>query len=89
VLFLWFLTDHTTTQQNWNLLWASPFNLILILRYKHWMRSLIWIQITSCILVITGFFWMPQSLHTATLPLAVMLIITYINIFRNSRNIDN
>ena len=89
VLFLWFLTDHTTTQQNWNLLWASPFNLIFVLRYKDWMRSLIWIQITSCVLVITGFLWMPQSLHPAALPLAAMLIITYVNIFRNSRNIDN
>jgi hypothetical protein len=89
VLFLWFLTDHTTTQQNWNLLWASPLNLIFILRYRHWMRFLIWIQITSCVLVITGFLWMPQILHPAALPLAAMLIITYINIFRNSRNIDN
>jgi hypothetical protein len=89
VLFLWFLTDHTTTQQNWNLLWASPFNLILLLRYKKWMRPLLWIQVATSMLTVGAFLWLPQSLHVAVLPLALMLIITYSSIYRNSRIIDN
>jgi len=30
ILFLWFLTDHQATAQNLNILWAFPFNLILV-----------------------------------------------------------
>ncbi len=89
VLFLWFFTDHTTTQQNWNLLWASPLNLLFMLRYKRWMRPLFWIQIGAIVLTVIGFFPMPQSLHVAVLPITLMLIITYSSIYRNSRNIDN
>ncbi len=89
VLFLWFFTDHTTTQQNWNLLWASPLNLLFILGYKRWMRPLLWIQIGAAVLTVIGFLPMPQSLHAAVLPIALMLIITYSSIYRNSRNIGN
>jgi hypothetical protein len=89
VLFLWFFTDHTTTQQNWNILWASPLNLLLMVRYRNWMRSLLWIQIIACTIAVAGFIWMPQSLHVAVLPIALMLIITYSSIYRNSRIIDN
>jgi hypothetical protein len=53
------------------------------------MRPLMLVQVVACFLAITGFLWMPQSLHPAVLPLAVMLIITYVRIYRNSRNIDN
>jgi hypothetical protein len=89
VLFLWFFTDHTTTQQNWNVLWASPLNLLFMVSYKKWMRPLLWIQILACISVVAGFIWMPQSLHVAVLPIALMLIITYSFIYRNTRIIDN
>jgi hypothetical protein len=89
VLFLWFFTDHTTTQQNWNLLWASPLNLLFMLGYKRWMRPLLWIQIGAAVLTVIGFLPMPQSLHAAVLPIALMLIITYSSIYRNSRNIGN
>jgi hypothetical protein len=89
VIFLWFFTDHTTTQQNWNLLWASPLCLIFMMRFKKWMRSLLWIQLVASVLVVIGFLWMPQSIHIAVLPIALMLIITYSSIYRNSRIIDN
>ena len=89
VLFLWFLTDHTTTQQNWNILWASPLNLLFMVRYKKWMLPLLWIQILACTAVVAGFIWMPQSLHVTVLPIALMLIITYSSNYRNTRIIDN
>lgn len=30
IFFLWFLTDHQATAQNLNILWAFPFNLVLV-----------------------------------------------------------
>ena len=29
IFFLWFITDHTATANNFNILWAFPFNLVL------------------------------------------------------------
>jgi hypothetical protein len=89
VLFLWFFTDHTTTQQNWNVLWASPLNLLFMVRYKKSMRLLLMIQTAASLFAVISFLWLPQSLHVAVLPIALMLIITYYSIYRNSRIIDN
>ena len=30
IFFLWFLTDHQATALNFNILWAFPFNLVLV-----------------------------------------------------------
>ena len=89
VLFLWFFTDHTTTQLNWNVLWASPFNLLFMVGYKKWMRPLLMIQTAASLFTVFGFLWLSQSFHVAVLPIALMLIITYFSIYRNSRIIDN
>jgi hypothetical protein len=91
VIFLWFFTDHTTTQFNWNVLWASPVHLLLLAlnRNKRAVRMLAMLQIASCLFMLVAFVWLPQSLHLATIPLALMLIITYNRLYRNARNIEH
>jgi hypothetical protein len=90
VLFLWFFTDHTTTQNNWNIVWASPLNLLLLVFYskRAFVRSMAIVQFTLCICLLIAFPWLPQSLHVATIPLVFMLIITYYRLYRNTRIIE-
>lgn len=91
VLFLWFLTDHTTTQSNWNVLWASPVNLLLLVFHRKTalVRILSIIQLALCSAMLLAFPWLPQSLHIACVPLALMLIITYYRLYRNARIIEH
>lgn len=76
--FLWFLTDHTATQNNLNLLWANPLLVILgffsfskrqnnVAFYGFFAYSLIAIG------VIIGWFALPQMLHYAVFPLVMVL----------------
>jgi hypothetical protein len=90
VIFLWFFTDHTTTQFNWNVLWASPVHVLVLAfnRNKRAVRVLAIAQLTACLIMLVGFVWLPQSLHVATIPLALMLIITYGRLYRNTRIIE-
>jgi hypothetical protein len=76
VFFLWFFTDHSATKWNLNLLWANPINLILV--FVSWKRS--WVQsyfkwnTILLIVLVTGWFFLPQRLHLAALPMALGLI---------------
>jgi hypothetical protein len=90
VLFLWFLTDHTTTQYNWNVLWASPINIFIIALHRRKMvvRKLALIQLLLCCGLLLAFPWLPQSLHTACVPITLMLIITHYRLYRNARIIE-
>ncbi|WP_306642670.1 Lnb N-terminal periplasmic domain-containing protein [Sanyastnella coralliicola] len=74
VFLLWFATDHTTTKQNWNLIWAFPLHLIVafILKKKRlvvpYMKAF---TIVYIIVLIFGFLF-PQRYHLAFYPLALM-----------------
>jgi hypothetical protein len=90
VLFLWFLTDHTTTQYNWNVLWASPIHLVVLIfhRKRKLLRKMALLQLGCCSFMLVAFLWLPQTLHAATIPMALMLIITYYRLYRNARIIE-
>ena len=90
VIFLWFFTDHTTTQNNWNIVWASPLNLLVLVFYKKriFVRTTAIVQFALCTCMLMAFPWLPQSLHVATIPLGFMLIITYYRLYRNTRIIE-
>ncbi|MFZ4785106.1 MAG: DUF4105 domain-containing protein [Flavobacteriales bacterium] len=76
VFFLWFLTDHTTTKWNLNLLWANPINLYLAFASlnKKWIQSYFKILTGILLIIIAGWFFIPQRLHLATLPMIIGLL---------------
>lgn len=87
-IFLWFFTDHTATVWNFNLLWANPVNLVLAFISFHkpsaaWMR---WMKIYSGLLliVLAGWFFLPQKLHLAVLPLVLVLLFAMLRQVRPS-----
>lgn len=76
VFFLWFLTDHTATRWNLNIIWANPLHLILV--FMSWKKR--WISLYMKFLVIILFvmiccwFFLPQTLHLAVMPMVIGLI---------------
>lgn len=78
VAFMWWGTDHQATQQNWNLLWLNPFELLVGVAIAFgsrsgWLRVFGWIQLGCAAIVLAGWVWLPQALPLPALPLVFLL----------------
>jgi hypothetical protein len=73
--FMWIGTDHQATWQNLNLLWASPLWLFVLDGRNQWQRILLLVACTTTTVAIVGYLWLPQQLHPAILPIAIILLI--------------
>ena len=87
VLFLWFFTDHTTTPNNFNFLWAFAPNLLMAFlllneKPKQWFSS--YFKFVTLLLILMLLFWIIgiQSFPFAILPFVLFLIIRYLFIQR-------
>ncbi len=76
VFFLWFFTDHTATKWNLNLLWANPINFILVFVSwkRNWVKTYFKWNTILLLLLVACWFFIPQRLHLATLPMVLGLI---------------
>lgn len=77
LLFMWFGTDHRVTQNNYNLFWALPTNIVMAFfvhskkkRVKKYFRIVFWITLA---LVLTWFF-LPQQMNNALLPVVLLIL---------------
>jgi hypothetical protein len=76
--FLWFISEHQVTNYNWNLAWAWPTHLVLAValargRTAEWLRPYALATAVATGLLSTGWFFWPQGLHEAILPIALIL----------------
>ena len=80
LLLLWVATDHSTTDNNFNVLWASPIHLITFLllfkakSIKHLRLYFLFFAIlNTCFLLL----WtvLPQCLHIAFAPIMLVIIL--------------
>jgi hypothetical protein len=59
--FLWFMTDHVFTKANFNLLWASPLNIILAFILaknktpENWVKKYLWVLLIG--IALTAVLW--------------------------------
>lgn len=83
ISFLWFISEHTVTDNNLNIVWALPTHLLLavFLARGHALLRSVWIRrylfgsaIATGVLALGWFFW-PQGLHEAVLPIAALVSI--------------
>jgi hypothetical protein len=73
VMLLWFATDHDATANNLNVLWANPLYFIYVFAlggqkvdYLKWLKlSFIGLNL----IVLLGWFWLPQQYNTCFIPL--------------------
>ena len=85
LLFMWFGTDHVMCENNYNLLWAWPINVIAAF-YTHSLRkgAKIYFLIYGLFnLVLLGlWFLLPQQLNISLIPFIGILIFRSLSIFR-------
>lgn len=85
IIFLWFFTDHITTSQNLNILWALPTHLYFIWAwYFSTNRSVILlyfklVAILSLTLLLAWYF-IPQQFHPAFFPVILTSAIRSANL---------
>ncbi len=75
LLFMWFGTDHAMCKNNYNLLWAVPAHLFfafLIPRNKPFVKKYFRVMMWWTILLLLAWFFLPQQLNPALLPLVII-----------------
>jgi len=80
VFYLWFLTEHTATVANYNILWLLPTNLVLLfglkkLNKKGFFRVLGLLTLISLLIVLAGWKLIPQELPLMAIPVSLILFI--------------
>jgi hypothetical protein len=77
LLFMWFGTDHKVCQNNYNLLWALPSNVVMaffVHSKKQWVKKYFTIVFWLSLLLVLTWFFLPQRLNNALLPVAGLII---------------
>lgn len=88
VAFLWFLTDHSATLWNWNILWAFPGHLALAWGLvknpaKAWIsKYLLGVLIASSLALVIWITGM-QSFHPSLVPLFLIILLRANFLFYN------
>ena len=76
LLFTWFGTDHSSFACNYNLLWALPTNIFAaaaLWRNPRWLSTYFRVCSVIYLLLLACFFWLPQQLNEAFIPLVILL----------------
>lgn len=78
LLFTWFGTDHGSFAANYNLLWALPTNLVAaaaLWKRPRWLAKYFFVVSVSYGLLLACFFWLPQEINPAFIPLVILLFL--------------
>ena len=93
IFFLWFLSDHGATINNWNIIWANPLHLFLaFMLFKQPARS--WhtfyyaILGIACFLLLGFFYTLPQALHSAVFPLILYMAFKSFNLLYRTKKMN-
>ncbi len=76
LIFMWFGTDHSMTKNNYNLLWASPiFVVYAFMQHRQNKATKIFSIIIGIFffLLICSWFFLPQLMNNALLPIVFLL----------------
>ncbi len=80
VAFLWFLSNHVILDNNWNVLWLLPTHtlaawLLIPRNPMSWLKTYFLISMGITILLVLDWFFLPQTLVAASLPLMLAVIL--------------
>lgn len=77
LFLLWVATDHKAAAKNFNLLWALPTHLIVIviamLRNPKWLQQYFLITAILALVLLATWPFLPQKLHYSLVPLVMAL----------------
>jgi len=82
IALLWFMTDHITTKDNLNLLWAFPSHLIIpFFLFKksnsEWFMYYHFFWLIFLVLFLGSWAILPQQMNFANIPILLILIIRF------------
>lgn len=75
LIIMWTATDHAMCRNNFNLLWAWPTHVMMAFFYnskKSWVKKYFGFNALVMLLLLAGWYWLPQQLNTALIPFAVL-----------------
>ncbi len=90
ILFMWFATDHTVCENNFNLAWALPFNLpvaFALIKKPAWLSNYFFIAAVITALLLAAWFWLPQQMNIALLPVVILLLSRYVILSNKYRRV--
>ena len=79
--FMWFASEHTVTNYNWNLiLWAWPTHLVAAVALawgtrSRWLQRYLLLTVAVLVIALAGWFAWPQALPAALIPLLLLLAV--------------
>ena len=87
LLLLWFATDHSTTANNYNVLWAVPLSLLFVSTIVKktpptWLKKYIFFLILMLALIVLHWVTGVQVFTYGLIPLFVALTIRYVYLIR-------
>ena len=84
-IFMWWGTDHFMTKDNYNLLWAIPFNCVAAFYTGKNKKGKSYFLFTSFVytLLVLSWFFLPQQLNIALLPFVILLMVRSYLIFKS------
>lgn len=90
LVFLMFFTDHSTTPNNFNALWAFPLNIFIsfyIFRNQISKLVLNYLKILIFLLFLIPIIWLTkiQSFPISVIPFLILLLVRYVFIFKTSK----
>jgi hypothetical protein len=76
LLFMWLGTNHVACSNNYNLLWASPLQLVTVVGMRSksaWWSK--WTRILAIVyaLLLISWAWLPQQLNPALIPVCIWI----------------
>lgn len=92
MIFMWWGTDHLSTKENWNLLWASPLLWsILIFPQRSWIQYVVYVLIGLCIVSLLNciYQFLPHYFHPATAWLIGIELIILASLLIGQRTFDS
>ena len=94
LLFMWFGTDHTVCQNNYNLLWALPIHVVMaffVHSQKLWVKKYFRVVFWLSLLLALCWFFLPQEMNNALIPVLLLIMfrswqLSKINYYGRERN---
>jgi hypothetical protein len=77
LLFMWFGTDHRVCQNNWNLFWALPTNVVMaffVHSKRPWVQKYFRLVFRISLVLVIVWFFLPQQMNNALLPVVLLII---------------
>lgn len=93
IFFLWFLSDHQATVNNWNIIWAVPIHVVLAFLLfrkpaKTWHTIYYGLLGLSCFILLGFFYSLPQQLHPAVLPIILYMTFKSFNLLYRTKKMN-